>query len=227
MPAGNDLTNLIRFIRMDIGDDGDTQTFTDTQIMTMVAKSTIRVDAELGGCLSVPTSGGLIQFEQASSGSTFLASGTFVLPTGADTSGLPSQLFNLVMLKAECLLAKRQQFDSAGKAIRVRDGDTEIDTSVGFGGLRDLVAGEGGPCAEYQKALESYCDWLDGEINGNITDWAAIIWKGNMRKSQTHTTPGPDGTYRTEIIGDFQDYLRSDGETDTNDGSRSISGPTR
>lgn len=227
MPAGNDITNLIRFIRMDIGDDGDTQTFTDTQIVTMVAKATIRLDAELGGCLSVPTSGGLIQFEQSSTSGTFSASGTFVLPTGASSSGLPSQLFNLVMLRAECMLAKRQQFDSAGKAIRVRDGDTEIDTSVGFGGLRDLVSGKGGPCDEYQSALKTYCDWLDGELNGNITDWATIIWKGNMEKSKMHTSAGPDGGYKTEVIGDFTDYLRSDGESDAGDGSRSITGPTR
>ena len=82
MPIGNDITNMIRFIRMDIGDDGSTQTYSDTQLITMVQKSTFRVDADIAFGLSVPQSGGFIEFEQATSGSTFLASGSFVKPEG-------------------------------------------------------------------------------------------------------------------------------------------------
>ena len=209
MAAGNDITNLIRFIRMDIGDDGTTQTYTDTQLITMVQKSTIRVDQDIAACLSIVTSGGIITFEQATSGSTFLASGIFVLPVGAAASGLPDNLLNLVTLKSECLLAKRSHFDAAGKAIRVRDGDTEIDTSVGFGGLQQLTAGEGGPCAEYATALDGYCKWVDFQTNGDITQWAAIIWKGSTRKQASHVEPGIDGQQKTEIMADFSDYLSS------------------
>jgi hypothetical protein len=217
MAAGNDITNLIRFIRMDIGDDGSTQTFSDTQLVTIVQKATIRVDTDIAGCLSIAASGGFIQFEQSVSGSTFLASGIFVLPSGAPTNGLPDNLLNLVTLKSECLLAKRAHFDAAGKAIRVRDGDTEIDTSVGFGGLRDLTAGEGGPCVEYKKSLEDYCKWVDDELNGDITQWANIIWKGNTRKFQSHSQLGAHGDLKTEIMADFSDYLR--GHPHSHDGA--------
>ena len=209
MAAGNDITNLIRFIRMDIGDDGSTQTYSDTQLITMVQKATIRVDQDIGACLSIVTSGGILRFEQATSGTTFLASGTFVLPVGASTSGLPDNLLNLVTLKSECLLAKRSHFDAAGKAIRVRDGDTEIDTSVGFTGLEQLTAGPGGPCAEYDTALKGYCDWVDKETNGDITQWSAIIWKGSVRKVASHVEVGIDGEQKTEIMADFSDYLES------------------
>lgn len=217
MPAGNDITNMIRFIRMDIGDDGSTQTYTDTQLMTMVTKSTIRVDYDIAFGLSVPTSGGFVSFEQATSGSTFLASGTFNLPSGAATSGLPEALFNLVMLKTECLIAKRTHFDTAGKAIRVRDGDSEIDTSVGFGGLRDLTSGAGGPCAEYEKALALYLKWLQAELGNDITNYAAIVWKGSHKKAAEHVEPGIDGTIKVEIMADFSDYLRG---TDTPENER-------
>ena len=208
----NDIINLIRYIRLDTGDDGATQTYTDTQGVSMISKATIRVDADIAGCLNPPTSGGIIFFEQSTSGDTFLASGSFGYTLGSgsmwtSSSGLPSQLFNLVMLKVECLMAKRAHFDAAGKAIRVRDGDTEIDTSVGFGGLRDLTTGAGGPCAEYLKALEAFCGWLQDQFGGDITRFARIIWKGNIRKSQTHSTVGPHGDLKTEIMADFSDYL--------------------
>ena len=216
MPAGNEITNMIRFIRMDIGDDGATQTYSDAQLMTMVQKATMRVDASIANCLNskggTSTSGGFVQFEQATSGSTFLASGTFVLPSG----GLTDPLFNLIMLKAECMLAKRAHFDAAGKGIRVRDGDTEIDTSVSFGGLASLVNDKGGPCAEFDNMLAGYCDYVHRATEGDVTKYGTIIWAGTTRKSVRHAEPGPDGTVQTEYLGTFQDYLRSDGFGSTN-----------
>ena len=212
MPAGNDIVNMIRFIRMDIGDDGSTQTYTDTQITTMVAKATIRVDNEIGAGLTPATSGGYVQFAQASSGATFEPSGIFGLPNGAFTANLPDGLFNLITLRSECLLAKRSYFDAAGKAIRVRDGDTEIDTSVGFGGLEGLTTGKGGPCTEYAKSLENYLKWLQESLGTDVTDYAAIIWKGSTRKTAQHVEPGVDGTPRTEVMADFSDYLKSPGQ---------------
>ncbi len=220
MAAGNDITNMIRFIRMDIGDDGSTQTYSDTQLMTMVQKTTMRVDAAIAGCLTAKggtaVSGGFVQFEQASSGSTFLPSGSFILPSGAGVSGLPDPLFNLVLLKTECMLAKRAHFDAAGKGIRVRDGDTEIDTSVSFAGLASLVNDKGGPCAEFDRFLEAYCSWVHRTTEGDVTKYGTIIWAGTTRKVVTHAEAGPDGLINTEYLGTFQDYLRSDGFGQTN-----------
>jgi hypothetical protein len=220
MALGNDITNMIRFIRMDIGDDGSTQTYSDTQLTTMVQKATMRVDAELASCLTsrggTAVSGGYVQFEQALSGSTFLPSGVFVLPSGASTNGLPDPIFNLILLRSECMIAKRAHFDAAGKGIRVRDGDTEIDTSVSFAGLASLVNDQGGPCAEYQKMLEGYCAYIFRTTEGDITKYGTIIWAGTTRKRVQHAEAGPDGDIRTEYLGTFQDYLRSDGFGDTN-----------
>jgi len=204
MPAGNDITNLIRFIRADIGDDGANQSYTDTQIITLVAKAASRLDAKLSE--GSASSGGFIAFEQATSGSTFLASGTFTLPSGASTGGLPNELFNLIVLQTECILAKRANFDAAGKAIRVRDGDTEIDTSVGFKGLISLVSEDGGPCKELEKALS---DYISGQ-EGDVTQYGSLIWKGNVRKWETHAAVGPDGEVKVEIMPTFGDFLEGD-----------------
>ena len=227
MVVGNDITNMIRFIRLDISDDGSTQTFTDTQLVTMINKSTIRVDSDLAFGLMQAQSGGFIRFDQASSGSTFLPSGIFQLPQGAFSGGVPDALFNLIVLKSECLLAKRSQFDAAGKAIRVRDGDTEIDTSVGFGGLKDLTEGAGGPCAEYKEALAGYLKWLQDQVGGDITDFAAIIWKGSVRKSASHVEVGIDGEQKTEILADFSDYLDGAQGHSSNDEPNNRLGPDR
>jgi len=210
MPIGNDITNMIRFIRVDIGDDGSSETYTDTQIVNMIAKVTPRVDTRIGHSLTVPTSGGYVQFEQATSGSTFLASGTFTLPSGSAESGLPDEFFNVIVLGVECQFAKRGYFDSAGipgKALRVRDGDTEIDTSVGLGGARGLVESEGGPCAEFNDAIERLIRKLQDEFGGDITDYAQAIWKGNIKRFESHTHTDIHGNFNVEIIKDFTDYL--------------------
>jgi len=227
MPTGNDITNMIRFIRMDIGDDGSTQTYSDTQLVTTISKATLRVDYDLGVGLSQATSGGYLQFIQSLSGSStsiFLPSGVFAIPSGVVVGTIPNQLFNLVLLKSECILAKRSHFDAAGKAIRIRDGDSEVDTSVGFGGLKDLTEGRGGPCAEYERALIGYLKWLQQEVGADVTDYAAIIWKGSTRKSATHVEPGIDGEFKTEIMADFSDYL--DGTAGNNQPNNRL-GPDR
>lgn len=215
MAAGNDIINMIRFIRLDIGDDGTTQTYTDTQLITMVNKTTIRVDAAIASCLSAKggtaVSGGFVQFAQAISGTTHLPSGIFILPSGSFTGGVPDPLFNLILLKTECMLAKRAHFDAAGKAIRVRDGDTEIDTSVSFAGLSSLVNDPNGPCAEFEKFLQGYCTWVHRTTEGDVTKYSSLIWAGNTRKQERHSNASPDGIIRTEYLGNFQDYLRSDG----------------
>lgn len=220
MAAGNDITNMIRFIRMDIGDDGSTQTYTDTQLMTMVNKTTLRVDAAIASCLTgkggTAVSGGFVQFEQGLSGSTHLPSGRFLLPSGSFEGSLSDPLFNLILLKTECMLAKRAHFDAAGKAIRVRDGDTEIDTSVSFAGLSSLVNDPNGPCAEFEQFLQGYCSFLFRSTEGDVTKYASLIWVGNTRKVERHSQAGPDGTTRTEFLGSFQDYLRNDGFSSTN-----------
>jgi hypothetical protein len=42
--------------------------------------------------------------------------------------------------------------NAVGTGIRVRDGDSEVDTTSGFKGYKDIL--DNGPCAAYKKLLE-------------------------------------------------------------------------
>jgi hypothetical protein len=57
----------------------------------------------------------------------------------------------LLPLKAACMLNQGAYITAIGQGIRVRDGDSQIDTTVGFKGFRDIL--ELGPCASYLRLL--------------------------------------------------------------------------
>ncbi len=57
----------------------------------------------------------------------------------------------LMPLKAACIMNQGDFQKAIGQGIKVRDGDTAIDTSVGFRGYKDIL--ELGPCAAYDKLL--------------------------------------------------------------------------
>lgn len=58
----------------------------------------------------------------------------------------------LFTLKAACILNQNSYTNAIGAGIRVRDGDSEVDTTGSFKGYRDIL--ELGPCAAYQKLLK-------------------------------------------------------------------------
>ncbi len=55
----------------------------------------------------------------------------------------------LVPLRSACIITQGEFKQALGQGIKVRDGDSAIDTSVSFRGYRDIL--EFGPCAAYQK----------------------------------------------------------------------------
>jgi hypothetical protein len=55
----------------------------------------------------------------------------------------------LLPLKAACILNQSQFQTALTQGIRVRDGDSAIDTSVGFGGYKDIIML--GPCKSYDQ----------------------------------------------------------------------------
>lgn len=57
----------------------------------------------------------------------------------------------LIPLKAACIINQGDFQKAIGQGIKVRDGDSAIDTSVGFRGYKDIL--ELGPCAAYEKLL--------------------------------------------------------------------------
>jgi hypothetical protein len=55
----------------------------------------------------------------------------------------------LVPLKSACIIIQGDFRTALGQGIRVRDGDSAIDTSVSFRGYKDIL--QFGPCAVYER----------------------------------------------------------------------------
>jgi len=60
----------------------------------------------------------------------------------------------MVGLKAACTIAKKDWADSLGQAIKIRDGDSSIDTSVRSGARKDAMDSKHSVCSRYEALLE-------------------------------------------------------------------------
>jgi len=72
----------------------------------------------------------------------------------------------LLPLKAACILNQAQFQVALGQGIKVRDGDSAIDTSVGFRGYRDIL--QYGPCAAYAALLWQLQSSNSANIGGAV-----------------------------------------------------------
>ncbi len=79
------------------------------------------------------------------------------LPESYD--GLAIALFTL---KAACILLTNSYQTAIGTGIRVRDGDSEVDTTGGLKGYSDIL--KNGPCAAYQSLLKSAAQKASGGL---------------------------------------------------------------
>lgn len=98
--------------------------------------------------------------------------------TGAITPAPNSEIQDFIVMQVECLIVKRDNKIAIGRGIRVRDGETEIDTTAGFGGFRDFLQSV---CGELDDACQRFLkkqdesQWADATICG-----AQNIWLGTM-----------------------------------------------
>ena len=79
-----------------------------------------------------------------------LASGTY---TRSDEGDLSDSITDIVLLQTECIVVKSLRRSSISKGIRVKDGDSSIDTTASFGGHDDVVSDI---CGELDKAILDY-----------------------------------------------------------------------
>ncbi len=124
-------TDLVLMTRALIGDISTPQTYVDEYIQRVLITAAYQVDAE------------------------FVFDYAYVYDIGAVTI-VPDPVTNsdftfiaLIPLKAACILNQGEYRAALGQGIKVRDGDSAIDTSVSFKGYRDIL--ELGPCAAYEK----------------------------------------------------------------------------
>ncbi len=123
--------DLVLMVRVLVSDLVVPQTYTDEYIQRVLITAGIQVDAE------------------------FPFNHTYVYDISALTIvpdpvvSVDSPFMALIPLKAACILTQGEFKQALGQGIKVRDGDSAIDTSVSFRGYRDIL--ELGPCAAYEK----------------------------------------------------------------------------
>ena len=61
---------------------------------------------------------------------------------------------NLSILKAACNAITGGLADKSAQAIKVKDGDSYVDTSAAFSGYKEIL--NSGPCQEYKNAISQY-----------------------------------------------------------------------
>jgi hypothetical protein len=83
-------------------------------------------------------------------GELILASGTY---TRSDAGELSDSVTDIVLLQVECILAKTLRRSAVSKGIRVKDGDSSIDTTAGFDGHAGVVDDI---CGELNQAIIDY-----------------------------------------------------------------------
>jgi len=130
----DDITPLIMVVRTLIDDFGDSPTYNDDRIRRALV------------------TGGLIASQEVSLANTYTfdLKGVEITPSPVNKSD--DEAIALFTLKAACILDTNKLQDGVSNSIRVRDGDTEIDTSRSFQGYRDILIL--GPCATYQKLIK-------------------------------------------------------------------------
>src|SRR5688500_10715162 len=120
---------MVPMVRVLIGDDTDTQRYESSRIEMAIVTAGLIVAQEY-------------PFKTAY---TFDLSLPEVLPD--PTVILDSEAVALFTLKAACLLNLNTYQTAVGTGIRVKDGDSEVDTTGALRGYADIM--RLGPCASY------------------------------------------------------------------------------
>jgi len=124
-------TELVMMTRVLVSDINSPQKYSDAVLKQNLACAMILIanDVTLLNTYSVSVVNGTIS------------------PDPVDTGDIAAQA--LLPLKAACILSIGSYQSAVGRAIKVRDGDSVIDTTSSFKGYRDII--ELGPCAAFEK----------------------------------------------------------------------------
>lgn len=166
VPSFDNLTNIKNDIKTDLG---ITTEFTDTELTTFIQKALNRLNRRLN---YVGTSQEL----------SFDSGLGVILPTPS------TALLDLITLQSECLIASRSRVSAVAKGIRVRDGDSEIDTTASFGGHNAIVREL---CEELTLGINQFLYNQAG-----VAQHAKVSWYGNRRIEADMDHDG-QGTGRT------------------------------
>jgi hypothetical protein len=157
-PSFSNIQGLVDFVKLDLGlSDTD---FTQAELEGFIEKALNRLNRKLkwtgtSNELSINSSTGLIE----------------PTPNSSTT--------DLIIMQTECIMVKQLSRIAVGRGIRIRDGDTEIDTSVKFAGFGRIVDDY---CNELNDAITNF---LVGESSsgGALVDYSTMRIKETMSHS--------------------------------------------
>ena len=110
--------------------------------------------------------------------------------TNAISPSPNNDIMDLIILQMECLVGYERYREAVGKGIKVKDGDTSIDTTASFRGH------EAAAKLFCEKCDEAIKDYLRTEVD-SPADHGAIVWYGN-RKIEADMDHDGEGSYSTK-----------------------------
>lgn len=177
----NNLQNITDLVKLDLGlSDTD---FTDTQFQQFTQKAINRINRRL--CLTGTSSE--LSFDEG---------------TGLITPTPDATIFDFLIMQIECFIVRNLRKVAVGKGIRVRDGETEIDTTAGFGGHKDQVTDI---CGELEQAVEDYKQQADEDAFSDVvSNYSEVIWYGTARVCEDLDHDGQNSGARRCVISPFE-----------------------
>ena len=164
-----DVDDIIEDIKVDLG---LTDEFTTSNYRRLIQKSLRRLNRRL-------------RFTGTSDAMSYTSSTNSIAPALTDT------LRDILVLQVECLISKERRRDAVGKGIKVKDGDTQIDTTASFRGHDSVVSDF---CGDLDEAIK---DYLLHEVD-SPADHAEVIWYGS-RKLEADMEHDGEGSYDTIV----------------------------
>lgn len=144
--------NLITMLRVLINDLNAPQKNTDNYLKQVVITSAIMVDSEI----------------KFANNYTYDLSAITITPDPITQQDLIFQA--LVPLKSACIMNQADFRLALSQGIKVKDGDSFVDTSVGFRGYRDIL--QFGPCSVYDRLK---WDIQSGRANGQTAEFVGGV----------------------------------------------------
>ncbi len=141
-------TDLVLMTRVLINDLGTTQRHTDSYIQQVLVTAGVIAETEIKFSIDY----------------TIDISGVTISPDPVVQGDLIFQ--SMVPLKSACILTQGDFQQAIQQGIKVRDGDSMVDTSVGFRGYRDIL--EFGSCAAYERLK---WDIQSGKADGQTAEF--------------------------------------------------------
>lgn len=128
-------SSLVTMVRVLINDLGTTPTYDDEKISQAIVVAGYQVTIDYS----------------FSTDYTFDIDDPTITPDPTAEETYDAVMIALVTLKAACILSVNNYSSQVNNGVMVRDGDTQVDTTAGFKGYKDIILL--GPCASYQKLL--------------------------------------------------------------------------